>query len=258
METLGKNKIRHKNLVRILGYCVSGDERMLIYEFIEKGNLDQWIHDTSLDGAMSRCGSGSVSVSVSNKSRSFSIVPLKWDIRVKIIKGVARGLFFLHTLDTPIIHRDIKASNVLLDSDFEAHIADFGLARQVQLSHSHVSTQVAGTMGYMPPEYKNGVTAATVKADVYSFGILMIEVAAGRRPNWPIKVEDGTEVGFVEWAKRKVELGKEIEMIDSTISRENLREAEVREFIRIAACCTSERPRDRPFMVEVVRLLNQL
>ncbi|PIA47814.1 hypothetical protein AQUCO_01400420v1 [Aquilegia coerulea] len=258
METLGKNTIRHPNLVRILGYCVAGDERVLIYEFIERGSLDQWIHDTSTEDNLSRCGSGSKSGSVSVSMTSNLRPPLIWETRIKIITGVAKGLLFLHTLDTPIIHRDIKASNVLLDSEFEAHIADFGLARRVELWHSHVSTQVAGTMGYMPPEYRNGVTAATVKADVYSFGVLMIEVAAGRRPNWPIRMEDGKEVTLVEWAKTMVAEGKLVEMIDSTVCRESSKEFEVGEYMRIACLCTSERSKDRPFMGEVVTLLNQL
>ncbi|KAK9165734.1 hypothetical protein Scep_000925 [Stephania cephalantha] len=242
METLGKEKIRHPNLVKILGYCVSGDDRILIYEFVEKGCLDQWIHDTCFSGSSASCRA-----------------PLSWDTRVRIVKGVARGLAFLHNLETPIIHRDIKGSNVLLDKDFEAHIADFGLARRVEASHSHVSTQVAGTMGYMPPEYKDGVTAATVSADVYSFGILMIEVATGRRPNWPIKTEDGNLVGLAEWARRVVEEGRHaVEIIDMSVAREGLREEEVREFLRVAFCCIKEKARERPLMVEVVEILNQL
>ncbi|KAK9130090.1 hypothetical protein Sjap_010577 [Stephania japonica] len=252
METLGKNKIRHPNLVKILGYCVSGDDRILIYEFVEKGCLDQWIHDNSFS-------SSSGHVAVNGSSASYR-APLSWDTRVRIIKGVARGLAFLHTLETPIIHRDIKASNVLLDKDFEAHIADFGLARQVDASHSHVSTQVAGTMGYMPPEYKDGVTAATVNADVYSFGILMIEVATGKRPNWPIKTHDGNLVGLAEWARRVVEEDDQhvVEIIDVSVDRKGLREEEVREFLRIASCCIKERARERPSMVEAVEMLNQL
>ncbi|KAJ4952177.1 hypothetical protein NE237_029009 [Protea cynaroides] len=237
METLGK--IRHRNLVKILGYCVSGDDRILIYEFIERGSLDQWLQDTS--------------PVVSDVSW-----PLSWETRIKIIKGVALGLSFLHGLETPIIHRDIKASNVLLDSEFEAHIADFGLARRVKALHSHVSTQVAGTMGYMPPEYKAGVTLATLMADVYSFGILMLEVATGRRPNWPVKMEDGKEVGLIEWARIMVTQGRHVEMIDRTVSRDGLKETEVREFLRIASLCTSEIARERPSMEDVVTLLDSI
>ncbi|KAF8377201.1 hypothetical protein HHK36_030574 [Tetracentron sinense] len=244
MEILGK--LRHRNIVKILGYCVSGADRILIYEFVEKGSLDQWLYDTSsVDES---------SVSSPSTLRS----PLSWETRIKIIREVAMGLSYLHYLESPIIHRDIKASNVLLDSEFEAHIADFGFARRIQGTHSHVSTQVAGTMGYMPPEYKDGATAATVKADVYSFGILMLEVATGKRPNWPMKMESGKEVGLAEWARKMVGQSREIEMVDETVSKDGLREAEVREYFRIACLCSSEKARERPSMSEVVSLLNHL
>ncbi|MCL7022208.1 hypothetical protein MKW94_006624 [Papaver nudicaule] len=243
METLGKSKIRHRNLVRILGYCVSGDDRILIYEFIEKGSLDQWLHDTSS--------------SFEEDEHKIDIHPLSWEVRVKIIRGVANGLFFLHhTLEPPIIHRDIKASNVLLDNEFEAHIADFGLARRVNFSHSHVSTQVAGTFGYMPPEYKDGVTVATVKADVYSFGILMIEVATGKRPNLPIKIEAGKEIGLVPWAQKMLVEKRHLEIVDESIGKEGLKEKEIGEFLRIACLCTSDSHKERPSMEDVVKMLN--
>lgn len=246
METLGK--LRHKNIVKILGYCVSDFDRVLIYEFIEKGNLDQWLHDTS---------TGSDDVDNSRHSMSICRLPLSWETRVKVMTGVANGLAYLHELDKPIIHRDIKASNVLLDSNFEAHIADFGLARRIDTSHSHVSTQVAGTMGYMPPEYMGGNTAATVMLDVYSFGVLMIEVATQRRPNWPVNI-DGREVGLVEWTRIMVEKNREIEMVDSNISREGLNEIKVKQYFRIACDCTNEKSRERPAMKEVVQQLELL
>ncbi|XP_057966203.1 phytosulfokine receptor 2-like [Malania oleifera] len=240
MDTLGK--LRHQNIVKILGYCSCGADRVLVYEFLEKGSLDQWLHDTSVaDGASSE-----------------AVPPLSWETRTKIVRGVANGLKYLHELQAPIIHRDIKASNVLLDSEFEAHIADFGLARMVDASHSHVSTQVAGTMGYMPPEYKEGVTAATVKADVYSFGILMIEVATGRRPNWPIKMEEGVEVGLVQWARKMVAQNREMEMLDCSVRRDGLRETAVVEFFKIACLCSSEMFKERPIMSDVVNLLDQV
>lgn len=234
METLGK--LRHSNLVKILGYCVSGSDRILIYEFIEKGNLDIWLHDSS---------------SVEDE---IPRLPLSWATRNKIVRGVADGLAYLHGLEKPIIHRDIKASNVLLDSVFEARIADFGLARTIDSSHSHVSTQVAGTMGYMPPEYKEGFTVATVKADVYSFGILMLETAIGRRPNLPM-VFDGAEMGLVEWARKMVAQNREMEMVDVNISREGLVGSNVKEYFRIACLCANEMPRERPAMRDVVELL---
>ncbi|KAM5562203.1 phytosulfokine receptor 2 [Rosa sericea] len=241
METLGK--LRHPNLVKILGYCVSGADRILIYEFIERGNLDRWLHDSSstdFDGYDDTCK-----------------LPLSWKTRNKIVRGVANGLAFLHSLEKPIIHRDIKASNVLLDREYEAHIADFGLARSIDTSRSHVSTQFAGTMGYMPPEYKEGFTVATVKADVFSFGILMLEVATGRRPNLP-SVFDGKEMGLVEWARKMVAHNRQMEMVDSSISREDLDEGNVKRYFEIAGECAHESSRQRPPMKDVIELLYEL
>ncbi|XP_042067160.1 serine/threonine-protein kinase PBL36-like [Salvia splendens] len=132
--------------------------------------------------------------------------PLPWPTRLKIIRGVAAGLAFMHhRLEAPIILRNIKATNILLDGEFGVHIADFGLARWVEKAHSHVSTQGAGTVGYMPPEYLDGATAATptTAEDVYSFGVLMMEVLTGRRPSFPFPGEDGKEVRLMEWVKRR-------------------------------------------------------
>ncbi|XWS23523.1 hypothetical protein CRYUN_Cryun28dG0021700 [Craigia yunnanensis] len=236
METLGK--LRHENIVKILGFCSSGLDRVLIYEFIERGSLDQWLYDEEQENSVGQ-------------------LPLSWDTRKKIVSGIANGLAYLHGLDTPIIHRDIKASNVLLDNDFEAHIADFGLARHVQEAHSHVSTQVAGTMGYMPPEYREGNTAATFLADVYSFGILMIEIATQNQPNWPVRFE-GKAVGLVEWTRKMVAQNRQIEMVYQKISRKGLIEDKVKEYFRIACMCTNELSKERPAMNQVVELLNQI
>ncbi|CAI0453432.1 unnamed protein product [Linum tenue] len=248
METLGK--LRHRNIVKMLGYCASGSDRVLIYEFLERGSLDQWLHDTYSPVSKERSDDSVVSV---------KLMPLSWETRNKVVRGVANGLMYLHGLDTAIIHRDIKASNVLLDSDFEAHIADFGLARTVDASHSHVSTQVAGTMGYMPPEYKDGVMAATVKADVYSFGILMFEIATGERPNLPM-VFDRKEMGLIEWARRMMAHNRYEEMLDGSMPEKEkglLSEEKVKEYFSIACKCCNETNADRPTMAEVVDLLNR-
>lgn len=237
METLGK--LGHQNIVKILGFCSSGVDRVLIYEFIERGSLDQWLYDEEQENSVGRR------------------LPLSWNTRKKIVIGIANGLAYLHGLDTPIIHRDIKASNVLLDKDFVAHIADFGLARQVQEAHTHVSTQVAGTMGYMPPEYREGNTAATVMADVYSFGILMIEIATQSRPNWPVRFE-GKDIGLVEWTRKMVDQNREIEMLYEKIPKTGLIEDEVKAYFRIACTCTKELSKERPAMNQVVDLLNQI
>lgn len=234
MDTIGH--IRHPNLARLLGYCAAGPDRLLIYEFLPGGSLDQCLHDPSPDP------------------------PLTWSARLRILRGVASGLAFLHEVCRPsIIHRDIKASNVLLDSELKARIADFGLARMLETSQSHVSTQeVGGTLGYMAPEYKEGVTAASVKGDVYSFGALAMEVVTGRRPSWPVKVGDGEEMGLVKWARREVEAGRGMEILDPLIEREGVIEAEVTGVLEAACRCTNEGSRSRPSMGEVVELLDNL
>ncbi|VVB07630.1 unnamed protein product [Arabis nemorensis] len=236
METLGR--LRHPNIVRILGYCISGPDRVLIYEFLEKGSLDYWLHET-------------------NTATTADSSPLSWSTRVNIAHGVAKGLSYLHGLPKPIIHRDIKSSNVLLDSDFVAHIADFGLARRMEESRSHVSTQVAGTMGYMPPEYWGGYTAATVKADVYSFGILMLEMATQRRPNWPVVVEE-KEVGLAQWAVMMEGQNRYCEMVHEGVVVGDGEEKSVEEYMRIACLCIKESTRERPTMNQVVELLEEL
>ncbi|ESQ52811.1 hypothetical protein EUTSA_v10016827mg [Eutrema salsugineum] len=228
METLGR--LRHPNIVRILGYCISGPDRVLIYEFLEKGSLDYWLHEnTALP------------------------CPLSWSTRMRIAYGVAKGLAYLHGLPKPIIHRDIKSSNVLLDSQFVAHIADFGLARRIDTSRSHVSTQVAGTMGYMPPEYWEGNTAATVKTDVYSFGVLMLEMATKRRPNWPVVV-DGKEVGLAQWAVILEGQNRYYEMVESSF----VGETGLEEYFTIACLCIKEATKERPTMNQVVKLFEEV
>ncbi|MQL89821.1 hypothetical protein Taro_022404 [Colocasia esculenta] len=234
VETLGR--VRHQNLAQILGYCASGDDRLLIYEFLERGSLDAWLHEPA------------------PPARD----PLPWPTRVRIVCGVAAGLAFLHGDCKPsIIHRDIKASNVLLDADFEARITDFGLARRVDSPRSHISTQVAGTMGYMPPEYREGLTAATPKADVYSFGVLMFEVASGRRPNLPVP-DHGKEVPLVPWARARTEAGRWADVLDALMEKEGVREEDVMGYLGMACRCTCDIVKERPSMAEVVERLKQL
>ncbi|CAL4953038.1 unnamed protein product [Urochloa decumbens] len=178
METIGK--VKHPNLVPLLGYCVCGDERFLIYEYMENGSLEMWL-----------------------RNRADAIEALGWPDRLKICVGSARGLSFLHHGFVPhIIHRDMKSSNILLDENFEPRVSDFGLARIISACETHVSTDIAGTFGYIPPEYGMTMKSST-KGDVYSFGVVMLELLTGRpptgqeggrgwKPSWLGAVDDGT------------------------------------------------------------------
>lgn len=243
METLGR--IKHPNIVKLLGYCIAGSDRVLIYEFMEKGSLDQWLYDSSYSEE-GECGEVELRL------------PLSWQTRIQIVRSLAKGLSHMHNLSTPIIHRDIKASNVLLDSSFESHIADFGLARCMEGSHSHVSTQVAGTLGYMPPEYINGSTMATMPGDVYSFGVLMLETVTGRRPSFPFPGDDGKEVRLMEWIHSMVEQNRYMEMVDSSILKDEIKESMVVEVFKIGLKCANDKWKHRPTMKEVEEELDKV
>ncbi|XP_019152863.1 PREDICTED: phytosulfokine receptor 2-like [Ipomoea nil] len=242
METLVK--IQHENVVKILGYSAAGSNLVLIYEFVENGSLDQWLYDTS---------SSIRDVAVTRKPGEH----LNWKTRIKIVQGVARGLAYLHSLDTPIIHRDIKASNILLDAEFKALITDFGFARLMGESRSHISTEVAGTMGYMPPAYKEGCTKATRLGDVYSFGVLMMEIVTGRQPNIPFRGEDGRDVKLNRWVFNMMSQKRYIETIDSNILRGDFSEKNVIKYFAIASRCLNMPPDTRPTMNDVIGMLEK-
>uniref|UniRef100_A0A7N0VMC0 non-specific serine/threonine protein kinase n=1 Tax=Kalanchoe fedtschenkoi TaxID=63787 RepID=A0A7N0VMC0_KALFE len=151
VEAIGK--VRHKNLVGLLGYCVDGSKRMLVYEYVDNGNLEQWLH-------------GDVGPSS----------PLTWEIRMKIAIGTAKGLAYLHEgLEPKVVHRDVKSSNILLDRKWIPKVSDFGLAKLLGSDKSHVTTRVMGTFGYVSPEYAS-TGMLNEASDVYSFGVLLMEI----------------------------------------------------------------------------------
>ncbi|XP_073306115.1 probable serine/threonine-protein kinase At1g01540 isoform X2 [Primulina huaijiensis] len=157
VEVIGR--VRHKNLVRLLGYCAEGAHRMLVYEYIDNGNLEQWVH-------------GDVG----------KYSPLTWDIRMNIMLGTAKGLTYLHEgLEPKVVHRDIKSGNILIDKQWNARVSDFGLAKLIGSERSHITTRVMGTFGYVAPEYAS-TGVLNERSDVYSFGVLLMEVMTGRSP----------------------------------------------------------------------------
>ncbi|CAM6084213.1 unnamed protein product [Calypogeia fissa] len=229
MRTLGK--IKHKNLVALLGYCAYGKERILVYEYMKNGSLDTWLH-----------------------CRDDGMASLDWRTRLKVARGAAEGLAFLHHGSDPtIIHRDIKASNILLDGNFEARLADFGLARSTRAFESHVSTDFAGTAGYIPPEYSQA-TASTTKGDVYSFGVVLLEILTGRRPTDPFfrKNEMSHVATWILDISMEEALENTLDMTSAASTDEML------ELMRIACLCCQDVPSKRPNMGQVVRMLDAL
>ncbi|RCV37234.1 hypothetical protein SEVIR_8G047500v4 [Setaria viridis] len=242
LEVLGS--LSHPNLARLLGYCAAGRDRILVYELLERGSLDAWLHG----GDAEEGGGGEA---------------LPWPARLRVARGAAAALAFLHHgRRPPVLHRDVKSSNVLLGEGFEAKLADFGLARIVRGSpaKSHVSTQAAGTAGYVAPEIWLGV-GATAKADVYSFGVVIIEMVTGQRPSWPVKAKIGEEeVDMVDWAREKIGAGQASEILDPRmgIGAQAKEMDEVKALLEIAWQCTDSAHKNRPTMEEVVTMLNKI
>ncbi|XP_031118945.1 phytosulfokine receptor 2-like [Ipomoea triloba] len=229
-EVEALSRAQHKNLVALQGYCRHGSDRLLIYSYMENGSLDYWLHE-SVDGT------------------SF----LTWDARLKIAQGSARGLAYLHK-EPNIVHRDIKTSNILLDERFEAHLADFGLSRLLCPYDTHVTTDLVGTLGYIPPEYSQTLTA-TFRGDVYSFGVVLLELLTGKRPVEVCKGKNCRDL--VSWVLQMKLEKREEEIFDSSIWDKD-REKQLLEVLAIACKCIHQDPRQRPTIDHVVSWLEAI
>ncbi|XP_043714304.1 receptor protein-tyrosine kinase CEPR1-like [Telopea speciosissima] len=225
VETLGS--IRHKNIVKLYCYFSSSDLNLLVYEYMPNGNLWDALH----------------------RGR----ILLDWPTRHRIALGIAQGLAYLHhDLMPPIIHRDIKSTNILLSADYQAKVADFGIAKVLQArgSKDSTTTVIAGTYGYLAPEYAYS-PRATVKCDVYSFGVVLMELITGKKP---VEPEFGENKNLIYWVSCKVETKEgAMEVLDKRLS--GLFKDEMMQVLRIAIRCTCSGPALRPTMNEVVQSL---
>ncbi|XAR50848.1 Non-specific serine/threonine protein kinase [Bertholletia excelsa] len=224
------SNVKHPNLVKLIGCCVEGNNRILVYEYLENNSL--------------------ASVLLGSKSKH---VVLNWPMRAAICTGTASGLAFLHEEAEPcIVHRDIKASNVLLDGNFHPKIGDFGLAKLFPDNITHISTRVAGTVGYLAPEYALS-GKLTKKADVYSFGILLLEMISGKSSSKAAFGED--LLVLVEWTWKLKAESRLLEIVDHELI--DYPEDEVLRFIKVALFCTQATSHRRPEMKQVVKMLTE-
>ncbi|GLT46362.1 hypothetical protein SLA2020_201230 [Shorea laevis] len=221
--------LQHPHLVKLYGCCIEGNQLLLIYEYMENNSLARALFGPK------ECQ-----------------LKLDWPTRQKICIGIARGLAYLHEESRlKIVHRDIKATNVLLNKDLNPKISDFGLAKLNEEDNTHISTRIAGTMGYMAPEYAmRGYL--TDKADVYSFGIVALEIVNGRS-NTISKTKENSFY-LLDWALLLEEKGNLLELVDSRLGS-NYNKNEAIKMINVALLCTNPAPAARPIMSSIVSML---
>ncbi|CAN7058432.1 hypothetical protein IGI04_014665 [Brassica rapa subsp. trilocularis] len=230
-EVIFLGKLKHPNLVKLIGYCCEEEHRLLVYEFMPRGSLESQL--------FRRCS-----------------ISLPWLTRIKIAHGAAKGLQFLHEAEKPVIYRDFKASNILLDSDYTAKLSDFGLAKDgPEGDETHVSTRVMGTQGYAAPEYIM-TGHLTAKSDVYSFGVVLLELLTGRRS--VDKKRASREQNLVDWARPMLNDPRKLGRIMDPRLEDQYSETGARKAAALAYQCLSYRPNRRPCISTVVSVLQDI
>ncbi|KDP35227.1 hypothetical protein JCGZ_09386 [Jatropha curcas] len=221
----------HRNLLRLRGFCMTPTERLLVYPYMANGSVASCLRE-----------------------RPPLEPPLDWPTRKRIALGSARGLSYLHDhCDPKIIHRDVKAANILLDEEFEAVVGDFGLAKLMDYKDTHVTTAVRGTIGHIAPEYLS-TGKSSEKTDVFGYGIMLLELITGQRAFDLARLANDDDVMLLDWVKALLK-EKKLEMLVDPDLQNNYIDTEVEQLIQVALLCTQGSPMERPKMSEVVRML---
>ncbi|KAJ6825162.1 putative serine/threonine-protein kinase CDL1 [Iris pallida] len=234
VEVLMLSLLHHTNLVNLIGYCADGDQRLLVYEYMPLGSLEDHLHDLMPD-----------------KRR------LDWNTRMKIAAGAAKGLEYLHDkANPPVIYRDLKCSNILLGEDFHPKLSDFGLAKLGPVGDkTHVSTRVMGTYGYCAPEYAM-TGQLTLKSDVYSFGVVLLEIITGRKA-----IDNSRAPGehnLVAWARPLFKDRRKFPQMADPMLQGQYPMRGLYQALAVAAMCVQEQPTMRPLIADVVTALTYL
>ncbi|KAK3148212.1 hypothetical protein QOZ80_3BG0292190 [Eleusine coracana subsp. coracana] len=230
-EVFFLGQLRHPHLVKLIGYCYEDEHRLLVYEFMTRGSLEKHLF------------------------RKYA-ASLPWSTRLKIAIGAAKGLAFLHEAEKPVIYRDFKTSNILLDSDYKAKLSDFGLAKDgPEEDETHVSTRVMGTQGYAAPEYIM-TGHLTAKSDVYGFGVVLLELLTGRKS--VDRSRPPREQNLVEWARPYLTDARRLDRVmDPNVAGQYSSRA-AQKAAAVAHRCVSLNPKSRPHMSAVVEALEPL
>lgn len=234
VEVLMLSLLHHPNLVNLIGYCADGDQRLLVYEYMPLGSLEEHLYDFSPD-----------------KRR------LDWNTRMRVAAGAAKGLEYLHDkANPPVIYRDLKCSNILLDEDYHPKLSDFGLAKLGPIGDkTHVSTRVMGTYGYCAPEYAM-TGQLTLKSDVYSFGVVLLEIITGRRAIDYSRAAG--EHNLVAWARPLFKDRRKFSQMADPALQGQYPVRGMYQVLAISAMCVQEDPNMRPLIADVVTALSYL